>query len=70
MSRDEYEFSRRAVAEDWPFYGIIMAAMRRADTDNLNRLRLAFPDTFRELQARYDAPGGALPPGDDGPAAA
>lgn len=43
------------------FYSLIMAAMRRADPTNLMLLRQAFPDTWRELNARYNAPGGKLP---------
>jgi hypothetical protein len=41
-----------------------MAAMRKADSFNIERLRVAFPETYRELTARYNAPGGRLP-GDD-----
>jgi hypothetical protein len=44
-----------------PFYGMIQAAMRGADTDNLARLRAAFPEVYEDLKARYDAPGGVLP---------
>lgn len=43
------------------FYSLIMAAMREADTDNLELLKSAFPETFIELQARINAPGGFLP---------
>ena len=42
------------------FYTLIMAAMREADTDNLEKLRQAFPDVHAELVARYNAPGGKL----------
>jgi hypothetical protein len=38
-----------------------MAAMRKADTQNLAKLESAFPWTYAELQARYDAPDGRLP---------
>lgn len=48
---------------DWDFSSLVMAAMRKADTGNFTALALAFPDIAAELQARYDAPGGAL---DDG----
>lgn len=48
-----------------PFYALIMAAMRQADTANAERLRHMFPVVWDELQARYHAPGGLLP-GDDG----
>lgn len=43
-----------------PFYALIMAAMRKADSVNAGRLQRAFPEIWNELQARYDAPGGCL----------
>lgn len=61
MSRYDYEVSRDLDAHDLPFYALIMAAMRKADTDNLDKLQAAFPETWRELDARYHAPGGLLP---------
>lgn len=61
MSRYGYEFSQKPDLAVGPFDGLIMAAMRRADTDNLERLKLAFPDLWVEFQARYWAPGGLLP---------
>jgi len=60
MSRYDYEASKAIAAWGAPFYAVIMAAMRQADTDNLRRLKAIFPDTWAELQARYDAPGGLL----------
>ena len=35
-----------------------MAAMRRADSDNLEKLIEAFPKQWEELQVRYNAPAG------------
>lgn len=60
MSLYDYEVSKQLAAMDVPFYGLIMAAMRRADTNNLNALRAFWPAVWDELQARYKAPGGAL----------
>jgi len=60
MSRYEYERSAVIANADEPFYGIIMAAMRRADDYNLRRLIEAWPDVHTELEARYNAPGGRL----------
>jgi hypothetical protein len=57
----DYQACRRIYAADEPFYALIMAAMRQADTANLMLLREAWPETWAELEARYDAPGGALP---------
>lgn len=61
MTLYDYRASDRLAAEDVPFYALVMAAMRKADTDNLEMLRRAWPETWNELQARYNAPGGLLP---------
>lgn len=60
MSLYDYERSKHISAGDEPFYAIIMAAMRQADTDNTEKLRRAWPDVHAELTARYHAPGGRL----------
>lgn len=46
--------------EDPPFYALVMAAMRKADSTNLPRLIAAFPDVWADLYARYHAPLGLL----------
>lgn len=61
MSLHEYRAAQEIVNADPPFYALIMAAMRRADTFNLAKLRAAFPDIYREVEARYNAPGAVLP---------
>lgn len=61
MSLHDYEVSKEIAAEDYPFYALVMAAIRQADTDNLVRLRTAFPNTYGEMMARYRAPGGIIP---------
>lgn len=60
MSLFDYEVSKVLAVADYPFHALVMAAMRQADTTNLGRLQLAFPDVWAELQARYNAPGGIL----------
>jgi hypothetical protein len=60
MSFYDYAVSREINAEDYPFYALIMAAMRQADTENATLLRKAFPGKWAELDARYHAPGGKL----------
>ena len=60
MSLYDYEIGRGAAMRDLPFYALIQAAMRKADTRNAALLREAFPDTWDELQARHNAPGGLL----------
>jgi len=64
MSLYDYQASR-AIEGMAPFHGLIMAAMRQADTSNLTLLQAAFPQLWDELDARYNAPGGLLP-GDPG----
>lgn len=61
MSLYDYERSRALVRADEPFYALIMAAMSRADTANQRKLWEAFPNTWYELDERYNAPGGRLP---------
>jgi hypothetical protein len=61
MSYADYQFSKKIGMQDYPFYAIVMAAMRQADTHNLAALRHAWPQVWDELQARYNAPGGSLP---------
>ena len=61
MSLYDYEVGRTITGKDYPFYALIQAAMRQADSVNTLRLRHAFPEVWDELQARYDAPGGLLP---------
>lgn len=72
MSRHEYETSKLLGVVDPPFYGMVMALMRQADSSNLDRLQAVFPEVWDELEQRYNAPGGALPddPPYDGPTAA
>jgi len=60
VSRYEYIASQELEREGRPFYALIMAAMRGADSDNLERLRREWPEVWAELRARYDAPGGVL----------
>lgn len=61
MSIYDYRRGQAIAMQDEPFYALIQAAMRQADTDNHERLRLAFPDVHAELERRYWAPGGFLP---------
>ena len=60
MSLYDYQMSKDICAGDYPFYAIIMAAMRQADTRNLEVLKTTWPDVYDEFIARYKAPGGVL----------
>ena len=56
----DYQAGLRIAMQEEPFYGVLMAAMLQADTDNATLLRRAFPAVWDELRARYRAPGGVL----------
>ena len=60
MGRYEYEMGLKISAKDYPFYALIQAAMRQADTDNILRLQEAWPKVWNELQERYNSPNGLL----------
>ena len=60
MSLFDYRQSQDLSEGDTQFAALIMAAMRKADTDNFATLQLAFPEIAHELQVRYNAPGGLL----------
>ena len=60
MSHYDYKKSQEIAAEGYPFYALIMAAMRQADTDNTMKLHRAFPEIYSELWERYNAPGGLV----------
>ena len=57
MSLYDYEKSKEI---DAPFYAIIMAAMRKADTNNMALLNLIYPQVYQEFMERYNAPGGVI----------
>ena len=61
MSLFDYNASKVIALADYPFYALIMAAMRQADTVNSVKLLRAFPQVHAELAIRYNAPGGYLP---------
>ena len=61
MSYYDYRVGLEVSKEDYPFYALIQAAMRQADTDNLESLKLGFPHIWKELKERYNSPHGLLP---------
>lgn len=60
MARCDYLGSRELLEKDVAFAALIMAAMRKADALNLEKLKAAWPEIWKELQARYGARGGWL----------
>jgi hypothetical protein len=61
MSLFDYIQSQEIESKDYPFYALLMSLIRRADSNNLAKLKLMWPDIVEEFQARYDSPGGVLP---------
>ena len=60
MSYYDYQASQKISMEDYPFYSLIMAAIRQADSENLEKLKGAFPSVYEEFLQRYNAPLGLL----------
>ncbi len=60
MGLHEYLVSLEIEREDYPFYSLVMALVRKADLDNMARLRVVFPETVKELEKRYNARAGVL----------
>jgi len=61
MSYYDYRMGQRIELERYPFYALIQAAMRQADTPNLQMLKESWPEVWEELETRYNAPQGLLP---------
>lgn len=60
MSYHEYIASVEIGKQDYPFYGLLMAVIRKADSINLQKLQFAWPHLVDEFHRRYNAPGGVL----------
>lgn len=60
MSLHGFVRAMELVKADEPFYGLIMAAMAKADSENLVKLQVLWPEVWAELESRYHAPGGRL----------
>ena len=60
MSLYDYEIGLKIHSKNYPFYALIQAAMRQADSDNTLKLKLVFPKIWEELEERYNSPGGKL----------
>lgn len=60
MSLYDYQKSQEIQVADYPFYALIMAAMRQADSFNIATLKAGFPEIYDEFEKRYNAPAGRL----------
>ena len=56
----DYKLSQHLSQMDIPFDALIAAAMRKADSTNLEDLKRSWPTTYKDLQKRYNAGGGRL----------
>ena len=61
MSLHDYKVSGELATSGVPFTALILAAMQRADSTNLERLKKAFPEVHAELEKRFNSPSGLLP---------
>lgn len=60
MTIHDYMQSKEIGYNNPSFAALIMAAIRKADSTNIEKLKIAFPEIYDELQKRYNAPGGGL----------
>ena len=60
MSLYDYRMSQDIAKQGYPFYALIMAAMRQGDNENVEKLKDAWPLLWDEMFKRYSAPGGLL----------
>jgi len=61
LSHYEYELSMQIACQNYPFYALIAAAIRQADSRNLDILRSYWPGIYESLVTRRNAPGGIVP---------
>jgi len=61
MSLYDYRKSQEIATNNYPFYALIMAAIRQADTDNFRELENAWPEIYQEFRDRCNMPGGMYP---------
>ena len=57
----DYQVSQQLAVHDYPFYALLFALFRKADTYNMALLKKAFPEAYDEFWIRYNSPGGLLP---------
>lgn len=61
MTLHSYRRALELQRADEPFDALVMAAMLKADTSNIAKLRECWPELHAELDHRYHAPSGLLP---------
>lgn len=60
LSLYDYEEYKKIAAKGYPFYSLIACAISQADTDNLEKLKQAFPEIWASFYKRYHAPLGVV----------
>lgn len=60
MSLHDYREAQEINSKDYGFYGLLMAVMYKADTENTEKLKEGWPEIYDELYRRYHSPGGFL----------
>ena len=60
MSLYNYQKSIKVVAQDYPFYALIMAAIHQASGFELEKLKEAFPALYYEVAERNSVDRGLL----------
>ena len=60
MSYYDYRLSQRISTRNEPFYALLFALIREADSDNIEKIKRQWPDVWQEFYDRYNAPGGIL----------
>lgn len=56
----DYQESLRLSKHDPSFSALIFSLIRKADSNNLSKISLAWPDLLAEFKLRYKSHGGAL----------
>jgi len=59
VSLHDYHRSLKLLNES--FYGLLLAALQRADSTNYDRLKRSFPEVAQELETRHRSPDGRTP---------
>jgi len=57
LSQYDYQMSADPGLRTPPFYSLIAAAMRKADSSNLARLKFMWPRVWESLRTWYNTPG-------------
>lgn len=60
MSYHEYRVSQLITSKGYPFYAMLFAMIRQADSNNLEKIKQAWPARYEEFMSRYHSPGGLL----------